>query len=124
MSTPAETRTWVTRIGYPERGGGPLQSLHKPMPEPEPLPETETEPEPEAETMTPEPDSIFGISLDEPVEHWTEIQLKPELEAEPVQADWLGRNAALVAGPGKVHMSVGSLAPAAEAEAAEPEAEL
>jgi hypothetical protein len=44
---------------------------------------------------------------------------------EPVQAYWLGRTAALVAGPGKVHTSLESLtlAPAAEAEA-EPEAEL
>jgi hypothetical protein len=44
---------------------------------------------------------------------------------QPVQADWLGRNAALVAGPGEVHTSLESptLAPAAVAEA-EPEAEL
>jgi hypothetical protein len=39
--------------------------------------------------------------------------------SERVQADWLGRNAALVAGPGEPL----ALAPLAEAEA-EPEAEL
>ena len=44
MSAP-EARTWVTEIGYPQPGGGPLQSLHKPMPEPEPLPEPELEAE-------------------------------------------------------------------------------
>ena len=41
----AGARTWVTEIGYPAAGSGPLQSLHSHMPEPEPLPE----PEPEAE---------------------------------------------------------------------------
>jgi hypothetical protein len=30
----------------------------------------------------PEPDSIFGIDLDEPVEYWTEIRLEPEPEKE------------------------------------------
>jgi hypothetical protein len=43
---------------------------------------------------------------------------------QPVQADWLGRNAALVAGPGEVHTSLESLTLAPVAEAAEPEAEL
>jgi hypothetical protein len=47
------------------------------------------------------------------------------MTTEPVQAHWLDRDAALVAGPGEVHASVESLAlaPAAEAEP-EPEAEL
>jgi hypothetical protein len=39
---------------------------------------------------------------------------------EPVQADWLGRYAALVAGPGEVHASLESLTLAPVAEAAEP----
>lgn len=38
-------RQYVTEVGYPPAGNGPLQSLHRPMPAPEPLPE----PEPEAE---------------------------------------------------------------------------
>ena len=42
-----KARSWVTKIGYPDPGNAPLQSLHKPMPAPEPLPEPE--PEPEAE---------------------------------------------------------------------------
>jgi hypothetical protein len=29
---------------------------------------------------TPEPDSIFGIDLDEPAEHWTEIHFDPEYD--------------------------------------------
>jgi hypothetical protein len=29
-----------------------------------------------------EPDSVFGIDLDEPVEYWTEIHLEAEPEAE------------------------------------------
>ncbi len=39
----AEVRTWVTEIGYPSAGTGPLQVLHSHMPEPEPLPEPELE---------------------------------------------------------------------------------
>jgi hypothetical protein len=44
MSAP-EPRTWVTEIGYPPAGTGPLQFLHSHMTEPESL----AEPEPELE---------------------------------------------------------------------------
>jgi hypothetical protein len=43
VSAPAEARTWVTEVGYPAAGNGPLQVLHSHMPEPEPLPEPEPE---------------------------------------------------------------------------------
>ena len=45
MTAPAETRTWVTEIGYPAADAGPLQVLHSHMAEPEPLPEPEMEAE-------------------------------------------------------------------------------
>jgi len=45
----AAAREYVTLIGYPPPGNGPLHVLHSPMPEPEPLPDPLPEPEPEAE---------------------------------------------------------------------------
>lgn len=43
MSAAAEARTWVTEIGYPAAGAGPLQTMHSHMPDPEPVPEPEPE---------------------------------------------------------------------------------
>jgi hypothetical protein len=43
----------------------------------------------------PEPDSIFGIDLDEPVEYWTEIHL--EAEAEAHEADRIAELRGLIA---------------------------
>jgi hypothetical protein len=37
------TREYGTEVGYPPPGGGPLHSLHRPMPAPGPLPEPEPE---------------------------------------------------------------------------------
>ena len=90
---------YETDIWNPLAADGHLQVLHSHTLEPEPLPDS-----------LPESELELEIDMSTP---------------EPVQAEWLGRNAGLVAGP-EVHTSLESLtlAPAAEAEAAEPEAEL
>ena len=48
MTAAAETRAWVTEIGYPSADTGPLQAMHSHMPEAEPVPDPGPEPELEA----------------------------------------------------------------------------